>query len=190
MEILRDLRLAKFDCLVGINLLREGLDLPEVALVAILDADKEGFLRSQTSLTQTAGRAARHVNGQVIMYADVITDSMKHTIFETARRRKLQTAYNEKNHITPTSIQKEIHEGIEAIRKAREIVQEAAGLPDNLEDVFQVLSDLENEMEEAAKHLQFERAIELRDQIKIIRSKIENERSVKLAKPKKMGVKR
>jgi len=176
VEILRDLRLNKFDCLVGINLLREGLDLPEVSLVAVLDADKEGFLRSQTSLIQVAGRAARHVNGHVIMYADTVTESMRKTIFETNRRRKLQLEYNTKNHITPTSIQKEVREGIEAIKKAREIVQESAGIPEDLGDVFQVLSDLEGEMEEAARTLQFERAIELRDQIKKIQKKLESEK--------------
>ncbi len=176
VEILRDLRLCKFDCLVGINLLREGIDLPEVSLVAVLDADKEGFLRSQTSLIQVAGRAARNVNGQVIMYADQITGSMRKTIFETRRRRKLQTEFNKKNNITPTSIQKKVREGIEAIKKAREIVKEAAGLPDDIQDVFQVLSDLEKEMEEAARSLQFERAIELRDQIKLIQRKLEKEK--------------
>ena len=180
VEILRDLRLEKFDCIVGINLLREGIDLPEVSLVAVLDADKEGFLRSQTSLIQVAGRAARHVNGQVIMYADTITESMKNTILETTRRRKLQMAYNEANHITPTSIKKEIREGIEAIKKAREIVKETAGLSEQVEDVFQVLSDLEREMEEAAKSLQFERAIKLRDQIRAIQKKLEKEKPVRV----------
>jgi excinuclease ABC subunit B len=130
-------------------------------------------LRSQTSLIQTAGRAARHVNGYVIMYADNITESMRKTISETNRRRKLQMKYNQENGITPVSIKKEIREGIEAIKKAREIVKEAAGLPDDMEDVFQVISDLEAEMEEAAKNLQFERAIELRDQIKTIQKKLE-----------------
>ncbi len=182
VEILRDLRLNKFDCLVGINLLREGLDLPEVSLVAVLDADKEGFLRSQTSLIQVAGRAARHVNGQVIMYADVMTNSMKKTISETNRRRKTQTEYNEKNHITPTSIKKGIREGIEAIKKAREMVKEVAGLPDDVEETFQVLNDLEREMEEAAKNLQFERAIKLRDQVKIIQRKLEKEKPEKVAR--------
>ena len=176
VEILRDLRLHNFDCLVGINLLREGIDLPEVSLVAVLDADKEGFLRSQTSLIQIAGRAARHVNGYVIMYADKITESMRKTISETNRRRKLQAEYNRTNNITPTSIQKEIREGIEAIKRAREIVKEAAGLPGDMSDVVQVISDLELEMEDAARNLQFERAIELRDQIKIIQNKLENER--------------
>ncbi|MBI3252039.1 MAG: UvrB/UvrC motif-containing protein [Candidatus Omnitrophica bacterium] len=166
VEILRDLRLNKFDCLVGINLLREGIDLPEVSLVAVLDADKEGFLRSQTSLIQVAGRAARHANGAVILYADRITDSMRYMIRETDRRRRLQTEFNRKNGITPTSIQKEIREGIEAIKKAREVVREATGLDDEERDVYETISDLEREMEEAAKNLQFERAIELRDQIK------------------------
>ncbi|HTL71467.1 MAG TPA: excinuclease ABC subunit UvrB [Candidatus Eisenbacteria bacterium] len=177
VEILRDLRLAKFDCLVGINLLREGIDLPEVSLVAVLDADKEGFLRSQTSLIQVAGRAARHVNGQVIMYADRITDSMRHTISETTRRRKLQLQYNTEHGITPTSIKKEIREGIEAIKKAREIVQEAAGLPEELEDTYQAISDIEKEMEEAARNLQFERAIQLRDQIRALQNRMEKEKA-------------
>ncbi len=178
VEILRDLRLRKFDCLVGINLLREGIDLPEVSLVVVLDADKEGFLRSQTSLIQVAGRAARHVRGQVILYADTVTESMRKMIQETTRRRKLQAEYNKKHRITPTTIRKEIREGIEAIKKAREIVKEAAGLPEGVGDVLQVLSDLEAEMEEAAHNLQFERAILLRDQIKSIQKKLEKEKSV------------
>ena len=182
VEILRDLRLRKFDCLVGINLLREGIDLPEVSLVVVLDADKEGFLRSQTSLIQVAGRAARHVNGQVILYADTVTESMRNTLQETKRRRKIQTEYNKKNHITPTSIQKEVREGIEAVKKAREIVKETAGLQEGVEDVMQVLSDLEAEMEEAARSLQFERAIFLRDQIKTLQKKLEKEKSVKIPK--------
>ncbi len=174
VEILRDLRLCKFDCLVGINLLREGIDLPEVSLVIVLDADKEGFLRSQTSLIQVAGRAARHVNGQVILYADRVTESMRKTIQETERRRKLQMKYNEENRITPASIKKEIREGIEAIKKARELVKESAGMTEELGDAFQVISDLEREMEEAARNLQFERAIALRDQIKKLQSVMEN----------------
>ncbi len=179
VEILRNLRLKKFDCLVGINLLREGIDLPEVSLVAVLDADKEGFLRSQTSLIQVAGRAARHVNGFVILYADTITDSMQAMMRETKRRRKLQIEFNERNGITPTSIQKEIKEGIEAIRKARKIVSDAANISGELEDVYQVISDLEREMEEAARNLQFETAIELRDQIKTIRRKLEKQKPVR-----------
>ena len=177
VEILRDLRLAKFDCLVGINLLREGIDLPEVSLVAVLDADKEGFLRSETSLTQVAGRAARHQNGHVIFYADKITDSMRKTMNETTRKRKVQLEYNKKNNITPTSIQKEIRDGIEAIKRAREIVQEAAGVSAEADDILQVVSDLEAEMEEAAKLMHFERAIELRDQIKKLQRKMEKEKA-------------
>ncbi len=180
VEILRDLRMLKFDCLVGINLLREGLDLPEVSLVVVLDADKEGFLRSQTSLIQVAGRAARHANGQVIMYADTLTDSMRNTISETNRRRKLQTEYNKVNGITPTSIKKEIREGIESIRKARELAKDAAGVDDETGDSLQVLSELEAEMEEAARNLKFERAIQLRDQVRIIQQKLEKERPVKV----------
>jgi len=181
VEILRDLRLSKFDCLVGINLLREGLDLPEVSLVAVLDADKEGFLRSETALTQVAGRAARHENGRVIFYADKITDSMRKVILETTRRRKAQTEYNKKNGITPTSIRKEIREGIEAIKKARELVLETAGVTVDESDVLEVVSALEGEMEEAARLLQFERAIELRDQIKKIQRKMEKQKPQKEA---------
>ncbi len=176
VEILRDLRLAKFDCLVGINLLREGIDLPEVSLVAVLDADKEGFLRSETSLTQVAGRAARHQNGHVIFYADNITQSMQKTMNETTRKRKIQLEYNKQHNITPTSIQKEIREGIEAIKRAREIVQEASGITADADDILKVASELEGEMEEAARLLQFERAIELRDQIKKLRRKMEKEK--------------
>ncbi len=190
VEILRDLRLAKYNCLVGINLLREGIDLPEVSLVAVLDADKEGFLRSETSLTQVAGRAARHVNGHVIFYADKVTEAMRKVIQETTRRRKLQIQYNQQNNITPTSIQKEIREGIEAIKKAREIIQEVSGVSGEMEDMLQVLSDLEAEMEEAAKNLQFERAIELRDQIKKIKTKLEKEKPVEGRKKIKSKLRR
>ncbi|MBI2095169.1 MAG: excinuclease ABC subunit UvrB [Candidatus Omnitrophica bacterium] len=176
VEILRDLRLAKFDCLVGINLLREGIDLPEVSLVAVLDADKEGFLRSVTSLVQIAGRAARHVSGHVIFYADTVTESMRKTIVECDRRRKRQMEFNRQNRITPRSIQKEIREGIEAIKKARRIVQEAAGVEEGTGDILSVISELEAEMEEAAAKLQFERAIQLRDQARALRKKMEAER--------------
>jgi len=176
VEILRDLRLGKFDCIVGINLLREGIDLPEVSLVAVLDADKEGFLRSETSLTQVAGRAARHQNGHVIFYADILTDSMRRMMTGSSRRRKMQMEYNKKHGITPTSIQKGVREGIESIRRAREIVLEASGVEMEEDDLLQVLSDLEGEMEEAARLLQFERAIQLRDQIKKIQRKMEKEK--------------
>ncbi len=165
VQILKDLRLRKFDCLVGINLLREGLDLPEVSLVAVLDADKEGFLRSQTSLIQVAGRAARNINGQVIMYADTITGSMKRALNEMDRRRKTQLEFNKEHNITPRSIEKAIKEGIEVLKEAEEEVLEVTG--QNLEEFEkqEVIADLEREMELAARNLQFERAAELRDQI-------------------------
>jgi excinuclease ABC subunit B len=169
VEVLRDLRLRKFDCLVGINLLREGLDLPEVSLVAILDADKEGFLRSQTSLIQVAGRAARNINGQVIMYADIMTDSMKRAIAESNRRRKIQLEYNAKNKITPKSIQKAVVEGIEAAKTAEDVVIEAAGETPEEHDLNVVISELEYEMELAARNLQFEKAAEFRDKISELR---------------------
>jgi len=166
VEILRDLRLGKFDCLVGINLLREGLDLPEVSLVAVLDADKEGFLRSQTSLVQVAGRAARNVNGTVIMYGDRITKSMMHTMKETERRREKQIEFNKKNKITPTTIKKAIREGIESYKKAKAIIKDVTGEYDDEYETRNVINDLEGDMEEAAKNLQFEKAIVYREQIK------------------------
>ncbi len=171
VEILRDLRLNKFDCLIGINLLREGLDLPEVSLVAILDADKEGFLRSETSLIQVAGRAARHINGEVIMYADKITKSMKKTIDETDRRRKIQIAFNEKHDITPRSIEKAVKEGIESYRKAREVIAEVVEETDSEYDITSLIGELQHDMEVAARNLQFERAALLRDQIKELKEK-------------------
>ena len=171
VEILKDLRLNKFDCLVGINLLREGLDLPEVSLVAILDADKEGFLRSATSLIQVAGRAARNLNGAVIMYADTLTKSMKSMIDESNRRRKIQTAFNEKNNITPRSIEKAVQEGIESYRKAREIISGVVEETGEEYDIMNLVSELEHDMEVAARNLQFERAASLRDQIKELREK-------------------
>ncbi len=166
VEILRDLRLKKFDCLVGINLLREGLDLPEVSLVAILDADKEGFLRSQTSLIQVAGRAARNVNGAVIMYADTVTDSMKRAIDESNRRRAAQLEFNKVNNIKPTTIKKAIKEGIESYRKAQEYINDIAGESREEHDIHALISGLQSDMELAARNLQFEKAIALRDQIK------------------------
>ena len=163
-EILRDLRLGKYDVLVGINLLREGLDLPEVSLVCILDADKEGFLRSERSLIQTIGRAARNANGKVIMYGDHITDSMKKAIDETARRREIQEAYNEKHHITPQTIHKEIRDliqGKETIDEATSFIQK--GKKADKKAKKKLIEDLEKEMKQAAKILDFERAMELRD---------------------------
>ena len=172
VEILRDLRLNKFDCLVGINLLREGLDLPEVSLVAILDADKEGFLRSETSLIQVAGRAARHLNGRVIMYADNITRSMKSAIGESVRRRKIQTEFNECHNITPRSIEKAVREGIESYKKAREVITGVVEETDDQYDVTILISELQRDMELAARNLQFERAAILRDQIKELKEKL------------------
>jgi len=166
VEILRDLRLRKFDCLVGINLLREGLDLPEVSLVAILDADKEGFLRSRTSLIQVAGRAARHINGQVFMYADTVTGSMKRAMDEMNRRRVIQLEYNKKNNITPRSIEKAIKEGIEGVRQAEELVQQVASENPEEHEIRTLIAELEEEMSLAARNLKFERAAYLRDQIK------------------------
>ena len=165
VEILRGLRKADFDCLIGINLLREGLDLPEVSLVAILDADKEGFLRSETSLIQTAGRAARHIHGKVIMYAERLTDSMKRMIAVTEARREKQMAYNKDHGITPRSIEKSIQESLAEQHKAEEIEMEAVREAGVEYDVQRVLADLEREMVEAADALEFERAAILRDQI-------------------------
>ncbi|PIQ85433.1 MAG: excinuclease ABC subunit B [Candidatus Omnitrophica bacterium CG11_big_fil_rev_8_21_14_0_20_45_26] len=166
VEILRDLRLNKYDCLVGINLLREGLDLPEVALVAILDADKEGFLRSDVSLIQIAGRAARHVKGRVIMFADKVTDSMKRAIEETSRRRKIQAKYNEENHVTPESIQKEIRTGIERWKQAEALTLEVIGEGKDLHEVKAQITYLYDRMARASSALDFEKAACLRDQIK------------------------
>lgn len=168
IDIIRNLRLGVFDVLVGINLLREGLDLPEVTLVAILDADKEGFLRSTTSLIQTIGRAARNVEGTVIMYADTITDSMQSAISETNRRRKIQMDYNEKNGITPASIQKAVRENLETMKVAEDDTQYS--FEQNIEqlneaDIRELMNKLEKEMKEAACDLQFERAASLRDKL-------------------------
>lgn len=169
-EILRDLRLGKYDVLIGINLLREGLDLPEVSLVCILDADKEGFLRSERSLIQTIGRAARNADGHVIMYADRITDSMQRAIDETSRRREIQEAYNKAHGITPTTIKKEIREAIhgqEVIDEAQKLVKKGRKAPKKDKKVL--LEELERQMKEAAKVLDFERAMELRDMIEEIK---------------------
>jgi excinuclease ABC subunit B len=170
-EILQDLRKREFDCLVGINLLREGLDLPEVSLVAILDADKEGFLRSQTSLIQVAGRAARNIDGQVIMYADTITNSMKKAIEETERRRKRQLDFNKEHRIIPRSVEKAIRDGIELTKKANKIVLEAAGQSEEELEMDTLVAELEREMELCARNLQFERASQLRDRIKELKTK-------------------
>jgi excinuclease ABC subunit B len=182
VEILRDLRLGVYDVVVGINLLREGLDLPEVSLVAILDADKEGFLRSEGSLIQTIGRAARHIEGSVIMYADTVTKSMQRAIDETNRRRKLQTAFNESHNITPRGIKKDVKTLSDRIKAMSGANAEAldgksvsvalAGIPK--EEALRLIKDLESQMRAAAKQLEFEKAAQLRDQIiEIRRSMIE-----------------
>jgi excinuclease ABC subunit B len=165
VEILQDLRKGDFDVLVGINLLREGLDLPEVSLVAILDADKAGFLRSETSLIQTIGRAARNVNARVILYADTITPAMQLAIDETARRRVLQMQYNAEHGITPQTVVKSIRASLESEVKARRTVQEAIKSTDDQMDQTELIKLLEEEMLQAAQNLEFERAAQLRDKI-------------------------
>ena len=172
-DILRDLRLGVFDVLVGINLLREGLDLPEVSLVAIMDADKEGFLRSSSALVQTVGRAARHLEGRVIMYADRMTDSMKFAISETDRRRAIQESYNTEHGITPHSVDKEIDEGLRAIIPHKEDDKPKLDLKKIPKDEYKhLLRDLTAQMELAAANLQFEKAAELRDVIAEVKSKL------------------
>ncbi|MBI4241975.1 MAG: UvrB/UvrC motif-containing protein, partial [Candidatus Rokubacteria bacterium] len=175
VQLIRDLRLGKFDCLIGINLLREGLDLPEVSLVAILDADKEGYLRSTTSLIQTAGRAARNVSGEVIMYADRLTDSIKATIAETERRRLVQEAYNREHGITPESIKKSIHEVLGSVYERDYYTVEVAREPEEVYASAGALEErvraLEAQMKEAAHRLDFEQAAELRDRIKALSKK-------------------
>lgn len=163
MEIIRDLRLGVFDVLIGINLLREGLDLPEVSLIAILDADKEGFLRSTTSLIQTIGRAARNAEGKVIMYADTVTDAMREAIDETERRRKIQSDYNEKHNIKPKTVKKAVREVIKTVKETKD-----TGKKDK-----NILEKLENEMKKAASELRFEDAAKLRDRIERIRGEID-----------------
>lgn len=177
-EILRDLRLGVHDVIVGINLLREGLDLPEVSLVAILDADKEGFLRSETSLIQTIGRAARNVNGKVVMYADTITDSMRRSIDETNRRRSIQMQYNEDHGITPTTIVKSIRDIIEAeggdVRSKEKSGKSSKVDIRNLDDLLASIGEMERDMKKAAKALDFERAAELRDEISRLKKFLPN----------------
>ncbi len=180
MEIIRDLRLGEFDVLVGINLLREGLDMPEVSLVAILDADKEGYLRSDRSLIQTIGRAARNLHGKAILYADKITDSMQRAIDETDRRRQKQMAHNEANNIVPFSVRREVGDILEGAREAPvRGGRKAAKIADkkgrygaailNQDDLEKQILTLEKQMFEHAKDLQFEEAAQLRDQIEELR---------------------
>ncbi|MDR3619848.1 MAG: excinuclease ABC subunit UvrB [Paludisphaera borealis] len=170
MTILRELREGAFDVLVGVNLLREGLDLPEVSMVCILDADKEGFLRSETSLIQTIGRSARHVNAEVVLYADRITNSMQRAMDETERRRVLQTAYNAEHGITPESVVKAIRRGIEEEIQARTVAREAVGRDEATDATEEYLDALEGEMLDAAEKLEFERAAALRDKIQQLRA--------------------
>jgi uvrABC system protein B len=172
IKIIRELRIGEFDVLVGINLLREGLDIPEVSLVAILDADKEGFLRSQTSLIQTIGRAARNANGKVIMYADIITNSMREAIEETKRRRNIQQKYNEENSITPTTIYKEVRDLIVATKVAENDISYGVKDVVELEELRQRIIILTQEMLECAENLEFEKAAKLRDSIKEIEERI------------------
>jgi len=173
VDLLRDLRLGKFEALVGVNLLREGLDLPEVSLVAILDADKEGFLRSETSLIQTIGRSARNVNAKVILYADRITEAMRNAIAETARRRKLQQDFNEAHGITPQTVKKNIAHGIESEVAAHRQANEMVGRTDDQVYITEeYINELEQEMLQAAEALEFERAAAIRDRITHMRDAI------------------
>jgi excinuclease ABC subunit B len=174
--ILRDLRRGIFDALIGVNLLREGLDLPEVSLVAILDADKEGFLRSANSLIQTSGRAARNVNGQVIMYADIVTGSMREAIAETERRRKLQLQYNEEHGITPQSIRKRIDDGMGTVEDADYYTIPVSDDPElkeirTISELHDRITEAEKEMLMAAEKLDFEAAAALRDKIKKLKER-------------------
>ena len=172
VEILRDLRLGVYDVVVGINLLREGLDLPEVSLVAILDADKEGYLRSEGALIQTMGRAARHVDGHVIMYADKITGSMQRAIAETERRRRIQQQYNEEHGITPQGIKKAIKDITERVKAVAEEKVEYRAIPESREDITRLIVELEKQMKTAAKNLDFEKAALLRDRILELRKEL------------------
>jgi excinuclease ABC subunit B len=177
--ILRDLRLGVFDVVVGINLLREGLDLPEVSLVAILDADKQGFLRSGTALIQTIGRAARHIHGQVIMYAAGITDAMQHAIDETNRRRAIQVAYNTAHHIEPASVVKSVRDLTDRLARdaGAEEGADLRGKASKLEqkELFRMINELEQQMKAAARELEFERAALLRDQVYELRAMLADE---------------
>ena len=171
MELIRDLRLGEFDVLVGINLLREGLDMPEVSLVAILDADKEGFLRSETSLIQTIGRAARNAEGLVILYADTITRSMRAAMDETARRRKIQDAFNQEHGIVPKTVIKSVREILE-MSKGEETAQKKAGRKLTKKEVEEEIIKIEKQMKEAAKMLEFEYAAILRDRLIELRKEV------------------
>jgi len=177
-EILRDLRLGVYDVIVGVNLLREGLDLPEVTLVAILDADKEGFLRSETSLIQTIGRAARNVNGKVLLYADTITGSMQRALEETDRRRAIQVKYNEDNNLEPKTIIKAVRETVRSYEAVEGVAGQYSsdteagldGAPIRLEDIPVVIASLEKDMKDLARAMEFEKAAQVRDEIQSLRA--------------------
>ena len=175
-EIVRDMRLDVFDVLVGINLLREGLDIPEITLVAILDADKEGFLRSETSLVQTIGRAARNAEGHVIMYADNMTDSMRNAIDETRRRREIQMRYNEEHGITPKTIQKSVRDLISISKKvaAEELRLEKDPESMNKDELEKLIKDISKQMRKAAAELNFEAAAELRDKMTELKKQLQD----------------
>jgi excinuclease ABC subunit B len=189
VRILRDLRRGEFDVLIGINLLREGLDLPEVSLVAILDADKEGYLRSATALVQTMGRCARHIEGKAILYADTMTESMKLAIGETSRRRAKQQAYNRENNITPKSISKAVDMQLAAIVEADYLAvpadDSAIDAIASEDDLRRVIEQLETQMREAAKKFEFERAASLRDRIRSLRQRDLGEMFAPPAEPAK-----
>jgi excinuclease ABC subunit B len=174
VEILRDLRLGVYDVIVGINLLREGLDLPEVSLVAILDADKEGFLRSEWSLIQTMGRAARHIDGKVIMYADKITRSMEGAIFETKRRRHIQEVYNKEHAITPQGIRKAINDITNRVKNVTELEAAAEGKPVSKDELTRLIKELDKQMKKSAKNLEFEKAALLRDRMTELRRSLDD----------------
>ncbi|MBA4370993.1 MAG: excinuclease ABC subunit UvrB, partial [Coriobacteriaceae bacterium] len=195
VEILHDLRAGEFDCLVGINLLREGLDLPEVSLVAILDADKEGFLRNHRSLIQTIGRAARNVSGQVILYADKETDSMRLAIGETDRRRAKQTAYNVEHGIEPQTIRKAINDIVQFVRESEAGYEGTADIAAELakldrEEVLRIIAAMEEEMTGAAEALDFEKAARLRDQVVRLRSEVEGSAKDDVLQRLKQGARR
>ncbi|HAY79582.1 MAG TPA: excinuclease ABC subunit B, partial [Planctomycetaceae bacterium] len=190
VELLKELREGRFECLVGVNLLREGLDLPEVSLVCILDADKQGFLRSETSLVQTIGRSARNVNAKVFLYADRISDAMQAAMEETASRRAIQQRYNEEHGITPETVQKNIRAGIESVAEAHREANAAVGKTDEAEYVTEeFIKELEAEMMAAAEALEFERAATLRDRITQMQDAI-GERVSDVAIKKSPGKKR
>jgi len=165
IDILKDLRLGEYDVLIGVNLLREGLDLPEVSLVAILDADKEGFLRSETALIQTIGRCARNVDAEVILYGDTVTRSMRRAIDETERRRRTQEQFNREHNITPRTITKAIRDSLSKQIAARKVAREAIAASEEEINAVELIADLEQQMFEAAEELEFEKAARLRDRI-------------------------